>query len=506
MAAILLACAVVSGCSNKEQSAYRLAAQAQQQLEAADVSGARISIDKALAERDDLVELHLLKAKIELRGQSLEGAFASYFNAMALDPVNQEALEGVAMLGLQTGHTSEAEDAAGKLLSLSPRNPSALLAKGLLAVERKRYPEALEAADGILAEAPTDESAVILKIRALFLSGQPDEASVVLARAFQLSGKTQGLSKISLEIARALGDAPAMLRAFADLRQSGQPDGKLTFDEANVRYKTGDRAGAAQLINRDLLEEKIPAAQRIALLSLWEEYDPEAPARGTLKPMQDASLREAIVRYLIDRGRAAEASPFLQGTASPAAQGLQARVALALGQAANAERVAGSVLAADPGQCDALVALTGIDMARSQATAAVTNAQRAAAECPTMREAWLATAKAFAAKGEVRQVERVFRDALERDPDDQPLHAAYIEWLKRNGRADKTVAVARHLIRYAPNRLSTWRLYAATCGADEQCRDEATKGLAKAKASFVIDRRPGELSPRGLLATLASTS
>ena len=79
--------------------------------------------------------------------------------------------------------------------------------------------------------------------------------------------------------------------------------------------------------------------------------------------MQDASLREAIVRYLIDRGRAAEASPFLQGTASPAAQGLQARVALALGQAANAERVAGSVLAADPGQCDALVALTGIDMA-----------------------------------------------------------------------------------------------------------------------------------------------
>ena len=506
VAAILLSCILVAGCSNKEQSAYRLAAQAQQQLEAGDVASARLTIDKALRERDDLVELHLLKGQIELKGNSLEGAFVSFSNALSLDPVNQDALQSVAMLGLQTGHTDDAEDATLKLLAVSPRNPTGLIVKGLLALERRKYAEALEAADGILSGAPTDESAVILKTRALYLSGSPEEAKDLLDRTVRLVGSTRGYSRIALEIARVDGNVPAMLQAFANLRKNGGLDGPLTFDEANTHYKSGDRAGGGALVVKALLDETLTAEQRLRMIDLWREYDPAAPAIASLEGLRNVAVREGVVRYLLETGRPDEAGRMLSPLTGNASDGLRARVLLASGRASEAQRIATAVIAADSRQCDALVALASVDLGSSKPTDAVRTGQQAASECPSLVEAWTVTARAYQATGQAVQVERVFRDSLERNPDSFPLHSAFVAWLMRAGKSEQAPGVVRHLVRYAPLRPSTWRLLATACGTDQSCRDGAAEGQAKAMASYQIDRRPGETPQRGLLAGLAPRS
>lgn len=500
VAAMLLLIATLGGCGNKEEAAYRLAAQAQQQLEQGDVASARLTIDKALRQRDDLVELHLLKGRVEIASQSLDSAFISYYNALALDPVNMDALQSVAMLGLQTGHTDEAETAANKLLTLSPQNGTGLLVRGLLALERKRFPEALAAADGILANAPTDEGAVILKARALYLAGSGSEARDLLGRTIQLSGNTPGLARIGLEIARAEGDAPAMLKTFGVLRELAQNDPQFVFDEANVRYKTGDRQGALRLVTDGLLNTKLPTDDALELIDLWREYDPAAPTPNSLSAVSDPAVREGLARFLIERGRFGEAETMLAG-AGAAAPGIRSRILFATGKNDAARQLADQVIAQDPSQCDARITLANLAIAARDPTAAVTHGQQAAAECPGLPDGWLAAAAAYVTGGQVIQATRVYRDAINRNGDSLRLHSAYVEWLQRSGRGSEAEGVARHLIRFAPNRISSWRLMARTC-SDQPCRDNAARGLARATTSFVIDLRPGKVARRGLFARL----
>lgn len=499
VAVMLLACVLVSGCSNKEQSAYRLAAQAQQQLEAGDVSGARLSVDKALRERDDLVELHLLKGRIELQGKSNEGAFVSYYNALSLDPVNQDALQSVAMLGLQTGHTSEAEDAAEKLLALSPRNPTALLVRGLLALERSRYQDALTAADAILENAPTDEGGIILKARALYLSGAEAEAKAFVAKSVQLTRVTSGLARIMLEIARAEGDRAGMLQAFEALRSQHEDELQLLIDEANVRYKGGDLQGAGKLVLAGLTRDGVPQDQVARLIDLWREYDPAAPTASSLAGLKAPAVREAVARYLLERGRLTEAHAILPPEAGSAG-GLNTRILFGNGQFEAARQAAQAIIDRDPGQCDARVTLAEWALKAGHREAAVTNGQQAAAECPLQPEGALVAARAYSAAGQTIQASRVFRDAINRSPADVKLHTTYVSWLLQNGSAETAAGVARHLIRYAPNRISSWQLLSRACAA-QPCREEAEKGLTKARASFYIDRRPDEPRRRGLFAT-----
>ena len=496
VAAILLACVVVGGCSNKEQSAYRLAAQAQQQLEGGDVLGARLSIDKALRERDDLVELHLLKARIELKGKSIEAAFISFYNALSLDPVNQEALQSVTMLGLQTGHTVEAEDAASKLLALSPRNPTALLVKGLLALERSRYDEAMTAADAIIAGSPTDEGAVILKARSLYLSGKPTEAKALVTRIRQLAGPGPGIGRITLEIARADQDAAGMLKAIDELRSLREDDAQLVVDEANVRYKTGDMKGASQLVESALSREQTSPEQAARLIDLWREYDPVAPTRATIMAVRNPAIRELLARYLIERERYAEAQSMLPATTGSSG-GLIARIQFGTGQVDAARRTAETVIEQDPSQCDARIALAELALREGNREAAVTNGQQAAAECPLQADGALVAARAYSQIGQAAQANRVYRDAINRSPADLKLHATFVSWLLSNGNAESAAGVARHLIRYAPNRISSWQLLARACGS-LPCREDAEKGLAQARSSFFMDRKPDEPRRRGL--------
>lgn len=505
LAALFLLCGVISGCANKEQAAYKLAGQAQQQLDRGDLAGARLSIDEAIRERDDLVELHLLKGRIELAGKSLDAAFLSFYNAMALDPVNQTALQSVAMLGLQTGRADQAEEAAGKLLSLAPQNPTGLLVRGLIAVERRRYPDAIAAADAILGNLPTDEGAVVLKARTLYLSGAKDEARKVIRQAVELAGGSSGLARISLEMARADGDSAAMIAAFAQLRQQGQADPEAISDEANLRYKTGDTQAARDMVIAALPDEKLPPEARLRLLDLWREYDPGAPARGTLPQPRNRTVREGLAGYLLERNRHAEAEALLTGLDSPNASGLRARVLLAQGRGPEARQLADRVIATDATQCDARITLANLALASGNATAAVTSGQQAAAECPSLTAGWLVTAAAYTKAGQAKQAERVFRDGIAADPDDLALHKAFIAWLNQAGRGRETTGVARHLLRYAPNRITTWQLLAATC-QDPACQGDAAAGLARAQRSFFIDRRPGELPRRGLFAALGRSS
>ena len=87
---LLLFSNVVAGCSNSEADAAQFAAQAEILLDQKRFAEARQTIAKSIAARDDVVEYHLLRGRIEYLGGSFENAFSAYSEALALSPSNEE--------------------------------------------------------------------------------------------------------------------------------------------------------------------------------------------------------------------------------------------------------------------------------------------------------------------------------------------------------------------------------------------------------------------------------
>ena len=497
--ALSLLCIVTSACSNKVEKAYKRAQEAQQELDQGNIPAARQSIADAIQAKDDLIALHLLKGKIELAGNTPAAAYASYVNAAALDPANVDALHGVALTGLQSNHYSEAGTAAATLLAANPRDPIATFANGVLALRRDNYADAVAAADQVLAGNPADSPARVLKIRALYLSGDRNGALAELNRANAAGGNSRELALIALEVARAEHRAPLMLQAFATLRRLRAMTAQLALDEANTLYKSGNRPAAEHSVMAQLAAARTTPEIVRQLVGLWREYGPPGPV--ALPATSSPAAREEVARYLAETNRAKEALAVLAVAPSPNADGIKAMALLNQGLEPAAGELAQRVAAADPGQCEARQTLARISLRARNYDDAVLNGTQALGECPALADAAQTLALAYGALHQDNQIERVFRDTLAKAPDNLRLTTAYVAWLRGRKLADRAESAARRLARVAPSRPSSWRLLASAC-TGEPCTSEARTGLAAAARAYRIDRRPGDAPRSDLYAPL----
>ena len=498
---------LLAACSGDAERAMSLGAVAEKQLASGDLAAARQSVIAAIDERDDLSALQLLRGRIEVAGERYSPAFDAYAAALALEATNMEALQGVAQLGLRTGHLRESEEAAGHILTLVPDQPEALLIKGLLALVRNRPAEAIEDADRILARSPGNEGGVILKARALYKRGEPEQALDLIDEAVPLAGNTAGLALTRLELLREAGDASGMLIQFRELRRLSPNDFDLAIDEANLRYKTEDMSGGRQILREAVLVASLSADQAARIAALWREYDTQpldAEGRTQLR-LGSGPARVEVARFFLDSGRAGIALELLAGDASLAAQALAARAAIAAVDGTGWGAVlAERILAADRTQCDALIARSATLLRRKQGTPAVVAAQTAAAECPQNPAAWFQLVGANEARRKPVEAGRAFADAVLRNPQDAKLSAGYVAWLERRRAGRQAVGEARRIVRQAPALVSAWTAYLAACERhpEADCAGDARNGLARARRTLGVDQPIGKRAPNGLFGRL----
>jgi tetratricopeptide (TPR) repeat protein len=505
----LLICCVLAftACSDRSERAAENAALAQQALAANDLRAAREAIAGAIEDRDDVVEYHLLRGRIELAAGSRGAAFNAYNDALGLDATNGEALLSVAQLGLSTGNLRESLDATEHVLTLAPDNIDALLIRGIHAIIRREYPQAIEYGDKILAASPGHEGGTVLKSRALYMSRQSSEALAVLDGIVGSAANSMAAAMTRLEIYRALRQPDDMGREFLLLRRLRPDDLALRVDEANFRFKTGDRSQAHELVAGVLATREVDRTGAQLALGLWQEYGFGDVPRALFERVGrsgSVAARQALARFLIQRERAAETPATLATLPAGSAAGLRARYLVLTGKPAEALALAKTVIERDATDCDALIAAGEAGVRQRQPADALRFAQQAAAECPDQSGAWLASARAYQALGRASGVSRVYAEALEANPQSSELTAAYARWLVSEGRSREAVAMARRLTRYAPALLSGWRLYGDLCRRfDPGCVAEANSGLATARTVLGVDPLPGEAPPNGLFGRLA---
>ena len=427
----------------------------------------------------------------------------TYRMVLAIDPRQPEALMGVAQLGLSLGEERQSTEAIDTVLAMSPGQPNALLLSGIHALNRKDYAEALALGERLLANDAADRGGIVLKARALALTGRREEAVALLRKAAETIGNDELIAIALLENARDEGDVPVMLEQFSLLRQARPESIDLAIDEANIRYKSGDRDGA-RAVGVDILQRfgaDARAMQRLKML--WQEYDPDPLApeqRQQLAQGGELGARIAAARQYLAQGRPDAAEAIIAGAQDPRAVGLMGRIAVARNTPGSIAAAA-AIIARDKTNCDALAAAAEWNLAQRKPKSAVEPAQKAAAECRDSSDGYLLLARAYAGQGRDAGAERVYREGLAAHPEDYALTAAYARWLLRAGRKDAAEAVADRLTDKAPQRLSSWRLQEVICAAtgDSACVASARRGQEAARKDFRIDLPAGERGSNPLL-------
>lgn len=506
---ILLSVFATSGCSDPTQSANAKGALAQAQLESGQIGAARATIRDAIAERDDIAQLHLLRAQIELRAKSPATAFSAYSAALALDSANMEALVGVAQLGLELGHFSESEDATNRILALDPKQPNALLMKGLQDIIKRRYQDAVADADAILEITPGDENAAILKARSLALLGKPDEAFGILDGARKTTGDTLSLALTLLELHRVRDEGQAMVPLLERIRQLRPRDASYDVDEADILYKLGDDAHARTILRQRLLDPKLDDRAATDIARLWKEYDLQpldAPALAGFAKSAGVPARLAMARFYLDRNDPVRAEAALSG--APAVDDIvavRARAAVAQGRLDESLSQVETILAKDKTHCDALVAKAQALLGKRQMGGAIAASTLATTTCPQMPIAFVTLARAQETAGNKAGATVAFRDAFDRNDQDEALVQTYSAWLEQQGQGTRALSIARRLTNNAPSLLSGWRLYGELCARipAADCSADAEAGLARARLRFGVDPRSDDAPSNGLFGRLA---
>lgn len=505
---IVAAALSASGCSDRTESANAKGALAQSQLDAGQLAEARTTIGEAIAERDDIPQLHLLHARIELQADSRASAYSAYRTALALDSTNMEALVGVAQLGLQLGYVAESEEATDRVLDLDPNQPSGLLLKGLHNLIKRKYEDAIGNADAILAIIPNDEDASILKSRSLALNGKPDEAMAVVEQ-FRARGRdTLSVALTLLELYRLRGEGRLMVGELERVRRLQPDDASFDVDLADTLYKLGETPRARAIVAQRLLRPKLNDQTASALVRIWAEYDAQpldAAALSEFASKAEIPAKKAVARLYLERNDPQRAVAVLSG--APAIDdivALRARAAVAQGSLDPSLAQAEAILAKDRTHCDALVVKAQALLAKRRADEAISASTLASTACPQSPVTFVTLARAQEADGNNAGALIAFRDGFDRNDQDSALVRTYVAWLERQGQAARAVSIAGRLAKNAPSLLSGWKLYAEVCARvpSEKCGKAAEQGLIAARKRFGVDPRTDERPPTGLFGRL----
>ncbi len=503
MAVLLMALAAVWYVRQESDAdAYAYASRGEVLAQQGRLAEARGAYIRAISLRDDVAEFHLRLGRVNFQLGDLGGAFTAYDFARSLAPDNLEAQLAVAQLGLQVGEFQKSKEATRELLLANPTFVEARVVRGVSLMIDRKFDDAIEAADEILQDNPRHEQAVMLKIRATLNAGHPEEARDLVERYAAEFPSSAPIATTRLEVYRQLSDAEGMIETFDELRTLVPDSADLRLDEAAVYFRLGqdERAigiAAEALSLPDIGPQGISAVVR--LLRLYAETGQLLQALPRIAQSDNDDARLEFAQLLVTRDQTENALQLIDGLDGPQAQVVRALALLKSGNSARARKIASRIVEEDASNCLARYVRSSVDLAQDRPREAVYEAQYAVNECPTLIEAWKSLAASYDELERTEQTARVYRQAIDLNPQEPELVRAYSDWLLEKGRSREALAAWRSLTRTMPAHIPAWQSYLELCrSADPSCVEDATQGLAEARDLLGLDPPPGERATAGL--------
>ena len=436
---------LVAACSSPESRARESFAEYQTAAASGDMIAARTALLATVAAQDDNPLYWEELAKVQVQLGSFTDAYYAFTRAYELDRTNPEILGNLTQLALLSGEIDIAEDYAKKLELVSPNDPVIKLAYGYSALKRQSFDEADKQSDALLQMLPYESGAKLLKARILVARGKVDDATRLLEGQVRARPDDVGSLKalMALYERREYWRGVAVTAARIAALKPAEKDARFTAIDAALR--SGDDE-AAMRVARPLLQPDAPGDQVEAVLRSWSQHWKGPQAVQTARELSRSSgpqQRLAYATYFNENGHpeyAAElvgTQPILPITIGNSSTNAIIADAMAQnGQTAEAKRILDEILLREPDHVYALRARINLEIRSNQALAAVTDAQRLVVVLPKSARDRLLLARAYAAAGNARQVDRTLWDAFHEIPANRELYEALRAYVSKSGNRD----------------------------------------------------------------------
>ena len=437
--------AFLGGCQSSESRALAAYQDYEAAVAAGDLHGAKLALLQLVSADDANPTYWEELGKIQLQLGSYNDAYFAYSRARELDRDNVDTLATLTQLALLSGNSGLAEQHAKQLQLVAPDHPAAKLAYGYVYLSREDYDKADEQADALLHAFPLESGAKLLKARILLKRGQPEQAIQLLADQVRSRPDDASSWKALILLYERQNDWRAVAIAADRVHQLQPKDAEsaITVVNASLRSNDIDRARRA---SESLLGQDAPGAQVDAVLTVWAEHwkSPDAIAEARrfarVAPIQH---RLAYATYFNEVGSPDDAAALVgdspQFPLSLANLSINSVIATLLalrGEKAEAERVFDAILAKEPDHVYALRGRINLEITTGKSKAAIIDAQRLVTIMPNSARDRLLLARAYAAAGDARQVDRTLWDAFQEIPANFETYEALRTHIGKTGDAD----------------------------------------------------------------------
>jgi predicted Zn-dependent protease len=423
----------LGACDRSESRAREGFAEYQAAAAAGDMIAARKALLKVVEAQDDNPTYWEELGKVQVELQSFSNAYYAYTRAYELDRTNAEILANLTQIALLSGNIETSEDYARKLELVAPDQPVIKLAYGYAAVKRQDFDEADRQANALLQVLPYETGAKLLKARILVARGKPDEAEALLRDQLRMRPDDFAVLKGLMALSERKGDWRGVASAATNAANLRPKDTsvRLKAVDAALRYNDYDQARRTA---EPLLAPDAPGNVVGDVLSIWIQRwnSPDATEEAhRLSQSAGPEQKLAYATYFNEIGKPQYAMELLGSQPmlpiTIANSGTNAIIAESLGQtghAAKAKQLFDMILKREPDHVYALRARINLEIRAGMGKAAIGDAQRLVSVVPKSARDRLLLAKAYAAAGDVRQLDRTLWDAFHEIRGDRSIYEA----------------------------------------------------------------------------------
>jgi predicted Zn-dependent protease len=442
--------ALLAGCNSSDSQAREAYAEYQAASAAGDLPAARIALLELVNAKDDDPTYWEELGRVQLQFEDFQGAYYAFTRAQELDRGNVSTLATLTQLALLSGNAEMAERHARQLELVAPGHPAVKLAFGYIYLKRQDYDKADEQANSLLVAFPYEPGAKLLKARILLARKQPEEAIKTLEEQVKVRQDDSGSLRALMMLYERQNEWREVARVASRLSTLNPKDAELGLTVVDASLRSSDFA-AAQRASEPLLAPDAPPQQVDSVLKLWADRwkSPKAIAEARrLASSASIAQRLAYATYFNAVGRPDDAAELIGDApklplnrANLSVNSLIATSLALKGDRAAAKRLFDQILQREPDHVYALRGRINLEIATGNSKAAIIDAQRLVSVAPRSARDRLLLARAFAAAGDSRQVDRTLWNAFHEIEGSFEIYEALRAHVERTDGPDAVAAI-----------------------------------------------------------------